>query len=165
MRIAKAVSLAFLALVASASSALGQLSIPWYTIDGGGGTSTGGSFTLSGTIGQPDAGVLTGGNFTLTGGFWSIASNTSNCFVDWNADGFLNQEDLGGFISAFLTEPPSPGPSGTNFAPCPGEPSPYDVLGYSADYNRDCSFNQEDLGGYITEYFLESENPTNCILG
>jgi hypothetical protein len=44
--------------------------IDWYTIDGGGGTSSGGSFSLSGTIGQPDAGKLSGGNFVLDGGFW-----------------------------------------------------------------------------------------------
>ena len=30
--------------------ALGQLDISWSTIDGGGGTSSGGGFTLSGTI-------------------------------------------------------------------------------------------------------------------
>jgi len=45
-------------------------SIDWYTIDGGGGTSSGGPYTLTGTIGQPDAGVHTGGNYTLVGGFW-----------------------------------------------------------------------------------------------
>ena len=45
-------------------------SIPWYTVDGGGGTSTGGGYTLSGTAGQPDAGLLTGGEFRLGGGFW-----------------------------------------------------------------------------------------------
>lgn len=44
--------------------------IDWYTIDGGGGTSTGGVFSVSGTIGQPDAGVMSGGNFTVQGGFW-----------------------------------------------------------------------------------------------
>ena len=47
-----------------------QYAIDWFTIDGGGGTSSGGSFTLSGTIGQPDAGTLSGGNYTLQGGFW-----------------------------------------------------------------------------------------------
>jgi len=46
--------------------------IDWFTIDGGGGTSTGGTYTVSGTIGQPDAGHMTGGNFTLDGGFWGI---------------------------------------------------------------------------------------------
>lgn len=56
-------------------------SIDWHTIDGGGGTSTGGVFAVSGTAGQPDANsqALTGGTFSLTGGFWSImAGPTSN---------------------------------------------------------------------------------------
>ena len=46
--------------------------IPWWTVDGGGGTSTGGGYTLSGTIGQPDAGVLSGGTYSLRGGFWGF---------------------------------------------------------------------------------------------
>jgi hypothetical protein len=51
-----------------------QYSIDWFTIDGGGGTSTGGVYSVSGTIGQPDAGTMSGGNFSLTGGFWSFLS-------------------------------------------------------------------------------------------
>jgi len=47
-------------------------SIDWFTIAGGGGTSTGGVFAVTGTIGQADAGHMSGGNFTLDGGFWSI---------------------------------------------------------------------------------------------
>ncbi len=47
-------------------------SLDWSTIDGGGGTSTGGVYSVSGTVGQPDAGQMNGGNFTLTGGFWSL---------------------------------------------------------------------------------------------
>jgi hypothetical protein len=47
-------------------------SIDWFTIDGGGGSSTGGVYSVSGTIGQPDAGHMSGGNFTLDGGFWGI---------------------------------------------------------------------------------------------
>jgi hypothetical protein len=46
--------------------------IPWWTVDGGGGTSSGGGYILSGTIGQPDAGVISGGDYNLTGGFWSF---------------------------------------------------------------------------------------------
>ncbi|MFN3409754.1 MAG: hypothetical protein ACK45B_12210, partial [Limisphaerales bacterium] len=43
-------------------SALAQYSIPWQTIDGGGGTSTGGVYRVTGTIGQPDAsGPMTSG--------------------------------------------------------------------------------------------------------
>jgi hypothetical protein len=45
--------------------------ISWYTIDGGGAQNlSGGSYTLSGTIGQPDAGSQSGGSYTLNGGFW-----------------------------------------------------------------------------------------------
>src|SRR6266571_9249755 len=46
--------------------------IDWVTIDGGGGTSTGGVYSVSGTIGQPDAGHMSGGNYTIDGGFWGI---------------------------------------------------------------------------------------------
>src|ERR1017187_1261703 len=50
-----------------------QYSIDWYKVSGGGGTSTGGVYSVSGTIGQPDAsGAVTGGNYSLTGGFWSL---------------------------------------------------------------------------------------------
>jgi len=50
-------------------------SIDWYKIAGGGGTSTGGQYSVSGTIGQHDAsGAMTGGNYSLTGGFWSLIS-------------------------------------------------------------------------------------------
>jgi hypothetical protein len=53
------------------ASAAPSYAISWWTIDGGGTTmSTGGSYSLGGTIGQPDAGVLVGGGYTLAGGFW-----------------------------------------------------------------------------------------------
>jgi hypothetical protein len=48
--------LLWLALFGMALSASAQShSIDWSTIYGGGGTSTGGVYTVSGTIGQPDA--------------------------------------------------------------------------------------------------------------
>jgi hypothetical protein len=48
-------------------------SIDWHTIDGGGGTSTGGVYAVSGTIGQPDAGpTMTNGQYAVTGGFWAL---------------------------------------------------------------------------------------------
>jgi hypothetical protein len=50
-----------------------QYSINWFKVAGGGGASTGGTYQVSGTIGQHDAGgPMTGGNYSLTGGFWSI---------------------------------------------------------------------------------------------
>jgi hypothetical protein len=52
-----------------------QFSIDWYKIAGGGGTSTGATYQVSGTIGQQDAsGAMTGGNYVMTGGFWSLIS-------------------------------------------------------------------------------------------
>ena len=50
-----------------------QYSIDWYKIAGGGGTSTNSQYSLTGTIGQPDAGgAMSGGNYSVTGGFWSL---------------------------------------------------------------------------------------------
>jgi hypothetical protein len=64
-----------LALVLIVSPALAQTGngydLSWSTVDGGGGESSGGGYTLMGTAGQPDAGpLLSGGGYTLTGGFW-----------------------------------------------------------------------------------------------
>ena len=49
-------------------------SIDWFSIDGGGGTSTGAVYSISGTIGQPDAGTMSGGGYLLVGGFWGVVS-------------------------------------------------------------------------------------------
>ena len=54
-----------------AMAATNGFSIPWWTMDGGGGTSQGGDYSLQGTIGQPDAGSPQGGDFSLAGGFWA----------------------------------------------------------------------------------------------
>lgn len=53
----------------------GDFEITSSTIDSGGGTSVGGQFSLSGTIGQPDATskISSGGDFVLAGGFWANA--------------------------------------------------------------------------------------------
>ena len=67
-------TIAFLLLLAVSAAQAQSYSIDWFTIDGGGGTSTGGVFSVSGTIGQPDAGHMSGGNFTLDGGFWGIVA-------------------------------------------------------------------------------------------
>jgi hypothetical protein len=70
----KKISLLFGLLIPAISFAQ-QYSIDWYKIAGGGGTSAGGTYQVSGTIGQPDAsGAMTGGNYSLTGGFWSLIS-------------------------------------------------------------------------------------------
>ena len=54
-----------------AAAAPPRFEISRFTIDGGGSMSNEArGLEVSGTIGQPDAGVMTGGGLTLTGGFW-----------------------------------------------------------------------------------------------
>ena len=58
-------------------AAVDALELPWWTVDGGGDRSTGGQYTLSGTIGQPDAGpLMSEGSYTLWGGFWDPRPGT-----------------------------------------------------------------------------------------
>lgn len=48
--------------------------LSWWTVDSGGYTfSTDGDYSLSGIIGQADAGVLIDSDYTLVGGFWGGA--------------------------------------------------------------------------------------------
>ena len=66
----------FVLLLALQLSAFAQqYSIDWYKVSGGGGASTGATYQVTGTIGQPDAGgPISGGQYSLTGGFWSLIS-------------------------------------------------------------------------------------------
>lgn len=103
--------IALLALLTGTLTAAAQnYSIDWFTIDGGSGNSTGGVYSLSGTIGQPDAGgPMTGGNYSLVGGFWALpfavqSANTpllsiapigsAQARISWTPDtpGFVLQE-------------------------------------------------------------------------
>ncbi|GAB4326267.1 MAG: hypothetical protein Kow0059_22650 [Candidatus Sumerlaeia bacterium] len=65
--------LTLMAVSAHTGPSGGAFEIVKSTIDGGGGTSTAANYSVAGTIGQPDAGVLTGGGYTLVGGFWGGA--------------------------------------------------------------------------------------------
>ena len=69
------IAILILAACAALSASAQSYSINWYKVAGGGGTSTGVNYSVSGTIGQPDAsGAMTGGNYSLTGGFWALIS-------------------------------------------------------------------------------------------
>jgi uncharacterized repeat protein (TIGR01451 family) len=71
-------SLLCLAGACATSLALAQpYDASWHTVDGGGGmNAAGGTFALSGTIGQPDAGgPALGGTFGLHSGFWALAAS------------------------------------------------------------------------------------------
>lgn len=80
----------------------GGYDLSWWTIDNGGVTfATGGSFTMGGTIGQPDASnTLTGGTYSLTGGFWfAPACIATNGDVD--GSGCVDDADLLAVLFAF----------------------------------------------------------------
>ena len=105
MRPPKRISMAILtstALVIATGMVAAQLEISRSNVDGGGVLrSTGGTFELSGTIGQPDAGVMTGGDFILTGGFW-FETPPGDC----NQDGGTGLLDMRTFTNC-MTGPAS----------------------------------------------------------
>ena len=78
---------------ASAITASAQYSINKSVIAGGGGlNSTGGTYAVSGTIGQSDAsGPSGGGSYTLVGGFWALPGA-----VQTPGAPLLSVESLGG---------------------------------------------------------------------
>lgn len=105
MRAQVAAMCVLMPLVASADSGY---SIPWFTVDGGGGTSTGGVYALSGTIGQHDAGRMTGGAYTIEGGFWGGAAANLPCNAADLAPAFgiLDLADVVAFVTAFTAQNP-----------------------------------------------------------
>ncbi len=72
--------LILLLVILPATAASGQYELSWYTIDGGGGRSSGGDFSVTGTIAQPDAAWSSSGDYELLGGFWT---GGPLCFVDF----------------------------------------------------------------------------------
>jgi hypothetical protein len=85
-------------------------SVDWFSVDGGGGTSSGGQFTVIGTVGQCDEVQMSGGQFTVDGSVWaSLAAvqtsgspmlriqvtTTNTIIVAWPAssDGFTLQQN------------------------------------------------------------------------
>ncbi len=82
-----------------------NLDLTWSTIDGGGGTSSGGGFTLTGSIGQPDAGAMSGGGLQLAGGFWG-AGGPPPCYPDCNANVALTVADFTCFQTKFVAGDP-----------------------------------------------------------
>ncbi len=83
-----------------------NLDLSWSTIDSGGGTCAGGGFTLTGTIGQPDAGTMSGGVFDISSGFWGGAGGPPPCYPDCNTDGLLTIADFGCFQTKFVLADP-----------------------------------------------------------
>lgn len=82
--------LVIFALVVSVAVAQtgGGFDLSWWTVDGGGDRSTGGQYTLTGAVGQPDAGTLQNGSYTLEGGFFvgDSADSTTNVYLPITID-------------------------------------------------------------------------------
>ncbi|MCC5823880.1 MAG: hypothetical protein JJU44_11400 [Planctomycetes bacterium] len=132
-------TLAALAIASLSSGAFAQSGGPYeivaWTIDGGGiSNATGGSFTLSGTVGQHDAGpTLTGGLFELSGGFWPAALAAANpCPADINNDGQLNFFDVAAYIALFNAGDPAADINND------GQLNFFDVAAYIALFNAGC---------------------------
>ena len=76
----------------------GGYDLTWSTIDSGGGETSGGGFTLNGTVGQPDAaGLLEGGSYSLNGGFWLPNSSVATA-IDLTANLNASQTDNTPFV-------------------------------------------------------------------
>ena len=116
MRVPRVLSLAAMAGLAAPAAAQ-PFDLSWHTIDSGGGTSTGGGFTLHGTIGQWDAGPatgpMTGGDFALTGGFWPGAGGDAPCAADCDGSGVLDFFDFLCFQNQFALGDPAADCDGT----------------------------------------------------
>ena len=112
--------------------ALGQqYSIGWSKIGGGGGTSSNAQYSVSGTVGQPDAGSMSGGNYTLTGGYWGVVAavqtpgaplltitlnpQLSTVSVSWPSPstGFGLQESASVSPASWIPVPPTNSDNGT----------------------------------------------------
>jgi hypothetical protein len=100
-----AVAVAALALVALPAS--GDYEIARPTLDAGGGTSSGGAFQLTGTIGQPDTGEPSGGAFTVQGGFWPAEAGAP-CPQDVNENGTVDFADVLAVIGSWGSCPGCP---------------------------------------------------------
>jgi hypothetical protein len=98
------VGVAVSAVITVAAAPGAEVSCDWWSIDAGGGTSSGGSF-----VGQVDAmaeseGAMTGGAFVLAGGYWTI--ELDSCPIDLTGDGVINGADLAIVLGSWLTAGP-----------------------------------------------------------
>ena len=99
--------------------------VSWFTVDGGGGVSSGAGYSVAGTAGQPDAGMTSGGAFTLAGGFWSLYAPSrsapmlridlvgTNAIISWPnpSEGYTLQETptLDGAVISWSNANQTPG--------------------------------------------------------
>jgi hypothetical protein len=134
----------------------GPYELSWYTIDGGGGQSSGGPYTLTGTIGQPDAAYSVGGPYEVFGGFWaykptcwSAAECAGQPNGDATCDGSVNLADLFALKADF------------------GKCAPWTPPECCADFTQDGCINLGDLfalkAGFGASGYVPSTGTQGCL--
>jgi hypothetical protein len=102
------------------AAAHAQFQIDWFTLDAGGGASAGGSFSLTGTVGQPDAAASAGGTFECGGGFWGGPFGGPACYANCDGSGvppILNANDFSCFLNKFAGDEPYANCDGSTVSP------------------------------------------------
>jgi hypothetical protein len=137
-RIRAGFACAIAATLVLAGSASGQdgtagFDITHSTQSGGGGTSSGGDFSLDGSIGEVVAGTMAGGEFNIVSG--SLPPEAPTCErADLNCDGIINGADLGVML--------------LHWGPCPGS----GAGSCQGDINSDGIIDGSDLGGLLVHW-------------
>lgn len=107
-------AICFMSLIAATAPAQ-TFELTWHATGSGGSASAAGNFTLTSTIGQPEAspaGALTSGTYSLTGGFWSILLPYCTVFIaaDFDQDCRVDAVDVSAFAdcASGAAIPPAP---------------------------------------------------------
>lgn len=79
-----------LALSATPTATRGELALEWSAIGNGGGTSTGGVYSVSALIGEPVAGNMSGGDYTMDGGAFGALADTGELIVNGSFENVSN---------------------------------------------------------------------------
>ena len=123
------------AVLASASSAAGQVTLTSFSIDGGGNVLSGGALSARCTIGSGIGGTaMVGGNYRATASFLNPTTTggaVARCPADIDGDGSVTPDDLAEFMGAYFGNPP-------------------DLI---ADFTRDGRVDPEDLADFLNAYF------------
>jgi hypothetical protein len=116
--------------------------ISWSNIDSGGVMlGMGGPFTLSATIGQPDAGEMAGGPFEVSGGFLveAVADPPAPCACgDIDGNGAVDLIDFTTFATCMGLMAPEPVCEGATY--------------FCSDMNGDGRINLIDFSMFLTAY-------------
>ncbi len=100
LRVIVLLTLVALLTLTIGAAAQGNYTLDWWTVDSGGElASTGGAYSLGGSIGQPDAGTLSGGSYALTGGFWE-GVQAQQAAVRYAAPGAVGNGDCSSWANA-----------------------------------------------------------------